>query len=59
MADVSFLNALWVKDCHEQIPDPQLSNLVAKAHHMLRAGVVIGLFMFFVPLINAVLKIGS
>lgn len=59
MADVRFLNALWVKDCHEQIADSQLSKLVAKAHYMLRIGVVIGLLMFFVPLINAVLTIGA
>ncbi|SIS78976.1 hypothetical protein [Neptunomonas antarctica] len=59
MADVRFLNTLWVKGCHEQVADSQLSTLVAKAHRMLRAGVLIGLLIFFVPLINAVVKIGA
>ncbi len=59
MADISFLNTLWAKDCHKQITDPELSGLVAKAHRMLRAQVLVGLLIFFVPLFIAVVKISG
>lgn len=59
MADISFLNTLWGKGCQKQIPDLQLSELVAKAHRMLRAQVLIGLFVFFVPFTIGVVRIGG
>ncbi len=59
MADINFLNTLWGKGCHEQIADAQLSELVAKAHRMLRAMMIVGIFVFFIPLINAVINIGG
>ncbi len=59
MADINFLNTLWAKGCHEQITDAQLSELVVKAHRMLRATMIIGLLVLFIPLINAVVNIGA
>ncbi|MCP5214540.1 MAG: hypothetical protein H6995_06000 [Pseudomonadales bacterium] len=59
MADVSFLNMLWVKDCHVQINNHQLSKLIKKAHCMLRIGVLTGIVIFLVPLTNAVVNIGA
>lgn len=59
MSDTSFLNHLWVKNCHKEIEDSQLSNLVAKAHSMLRFGISVGLLIFSVMLINAMVTISA
>ncbi len=59
MADISFLNTLWAKDCHMQIEDNQLSSLTATAHLMLRTQVYIGFFVFLGPLANAVVNAGA
>lgn len=58
MADISFLNSLWAKGCHSEITNKQLSELIFKAHRMLRIQVYIGLLVFFIPLINGVVNIG-
>jgi hypothetical protein len=59
MADISFLNALWAKGCHSEISSEKLSELIFKAHRMLRIQVYIGLLVFFIPLINGVVNIGA
>ena len=59
MADISFINTLWAKGCHNDISSSQLSELISKAHRMLRLQVYIGLLVFFVPLINGVVNIGA
>jgi len=59
IADISFLNMLWTKDCYKQIKDNQLSSLTATAHRMLRAQVYFGFFVFLVPLTNAVVNAGA
>ncbi len=59
MADISFINTLWAKDCHSEADNNQLSALLFKAHRMLRIQVYIGLLVFFIPLINSVVNIGA
>jgi uncharacterized integral membrane protein len=59
MADISFLNTLWAKECFMQIKDGQLTELLAKAHNMLRAQVYIGLFMFLVFLVFVAVNTGG
>jgi len=58
MSDISFLNTLWVKGSHSQITNNQLSELIFKAHRMLRIQIYTGLLVFFIPLMNAAVKIG-
>jgi hypothetical protein len=59
MADISFINTLWAKNCHSEIANPQLSGLIARAHRMLRIQVYIGLLVFLILLINGVANIGA
>jgi hypothetical protein len=59
MGDVGFLNSLWVRGCYKKISEPKLSELVARAHRMLRAGILISMLVFFIPLVIAVVRIGG
>lgn len=59
MGNASFLNSLWEKGSYKRISEPQLSDLVARAHRMLRAGIFISILVFFIPLVIAVARIGG
>ncbi len=59
LGDISFLNTLWTKGCHSKISSNHLSELILKAHRMLRIQIYIGLLVFFIPLVDGLVNIGA
>jgi hypothetical protein len=55
-ADISFMNELWKKGCHDSIDDQTLREYINNAHSMLRTQVYLGLVVVLIPLFNAIIK---
>jgi hypothetical protein len=56
MADITFLNELWSGKSVEIVQDTVLKNGLLRARKLLKVNMAIGIALFLIPILNAVVK---